>query len=291
MRIFDGNKIIIDHVTPIKLHQPKNFKIECAIYRNTPPNGYITLSYVLKGQANFKYSDKTITARKGDIIYLDNYNPFVQTVTEDFWTYNINIRVSGGFLLEPCIYKPDNPEKFLVKFKEAVHAHRSKNVGYPLKVIGIIYQILSELQYEFSTSSNTEKQKEIFLESKKYINENLSNPNLTVEAVAKKVNISPGYLWTVFNEFTDMSTSSYIKTTRINYGADLISTGSFSVNEVARLCGFLSVSHFIKEFKSILGCTPLSFKNNNQEIYHSRKEGLEKSNLAKEYVHESQKNG
>lgn len=287
MNIFDGNKIIINHVKPIKLHQPKDFEIECAVYRNTPPNGFATLAYVIKGESKYIYETETLTAHEGDIVYLDNYNPLKQKVTQDYWTYNINFRISGGFNKKPYVFKPEDAEKYLLKFREAVHAYRQKNPGYLLMTIGILYQILAEIQCDFSLSGSSKTKQKIFLEAKKYIGENLSNPSLSAEAVAIASNISPGYLRTIFKEFTSMATNTYIKTSRINYGAQLLNSDSFSVNEIAKLCGFLSTSHFIKEFKNLLGCTPLNYRKNTLEIFHSHREGMEKSKLAKEYVHEN----
>ena len=286
MEIFDGNKIIINHVKSIKLHQPKGFEIECAVYRNTPPNGFATLAYVIKGESKYIYETETLTANEGNIVYLDNYNPLKQKVTEDFLSYTINFRISGGFNKKPYVFRPDNTEKYLLKFREAVHAYMQKNPGYQLMTIGVLYQILSEIQYDFSLSGSSKAKQKIFLEAKKYIGENLSNPRLSAEATAMASKISPGYLRTIFKEFTQISTNTYIKTTRINYGAQLLNSDSFSVSEIARLCGFLSTSHFIKEFKNLLGCTPLNYRKNSLETFHSLKEGVEKTRLAREYVHE-----
>ncbi len=287
MNIFDGNKIIINHVKAIKLHQPKGFEIECAVYRNSPPNGFVTLAYVIKGESKYIYENEPLTANEGDIVFLDNYNPFKQKVTRDYWSYNINFRIGGGFNKKPCVFRPENAEKYLLKFREAVHAYRQKNPGYQLMTTGVLYQILAEIQYDFSFLGVSKAKQKIFLEAKKYIGENLSNPHLSAEATAMASKISPGYLRTIFKEFTQMATNTYIKTTRINYGAQLLNSDSFSVGEIARLCGFLSTSHFIKEFKNLLGCTPLSYRKNTLETFHSLKEGKEKTKLAREYVHES----
>ena len=280
--IFDGNKIVVSHVGAVKLHQPQNFQIECAVYRNQPPNGFVTLAYVLEGMCEYKYEHKSIIAGEGDIVYLDYYNPFKQKVLEDYRVYNINFRIDSGFLKEPDIFRPDQQDKYLLKFKKIVQVCREKKTGYLLSAIGILYQILGDIQFDLAQSDYRGTKQRIFTKAKVYIGENLSNPALTTEAVANMADISPGYLRTIFKEFTSMTASAYIKEARINYGAALLQSGDYCVGEIANRCGFLNVSHFIKEFKAQLGCTPLKYKRNVKEVFYSRREGKEDSKLAKD---------
>ena len=94
-----------------------------------------------------------------------------------------------------------------------------------------------------------------------YIGKNLTNYQLSVETVAREMSISTTYLRKVFVESVGMSPLKYIKTRRINLAVDILSTTDRSVNEAARECGFQDASYFCKEFKKIMGTSPLAFRN------------------------------
>ena len=89
------------------------------------------------------------------------------------------------------------------------------------------------------------------------INENLSNPNLTVEMITTEVGISRVHLHRKLKELTNQSTRDLIRNLRLKQAATLLAKKRQSINEVAALTGFTNVAYFSTAFKELYGMTLL----------------------------------
>lgn len=97
----------------------------------------------------------------------------------------------------------------------------------------------------------------------KEIEINYSSP-LTVEALSRKVFISPQYLTRLFHRYLSCSTYEYLISFRISRAKELLITESrLEIQTVAHLTGFSDASHFISVFRKIVGMTPLEFRKEN----------------------------
>lgn len=80
--------------------------------------------------------------------------------------------------------------------------------------------------------------------------------DISLDELAKTVNISPSHLRRLFKQATGMAPHQYLIDLRVNRAKELLLTGSFSVNEVAAEVGFADQSHLHRHFKRIFGVTP-----------------------------------
>ena len=94
--------------------------------------------------------------------------------------------------------------------------------------------------------------------------ENNYSLELTVEDLSRLVYITPQYLARLFERFLGCSTYEYLTSFRINKAKGLLITDPhLKIQDIARLTGFSSVSHFITMFKRTAGVTPLQFRKLN----------------------------
>ena len=94
--------------------------------------------------------------------------------------------------------------------------------------------------------------------------ENHYSLELTVEELSNLVYITPQYLSRLFERFLGCSTYEYLTSFRINKAKGLLITDPhLKIQDIARLTGFSSVSHFITMFKRTAGVTPLQFRKLN----------------------------
>lgn len=97
---------------------------------------------------------------------------------------------------------------------------------------------------------------------KDYISANLGE-DLSLSTVAAKVNISNNYLSFLFKSEMDQTYSAYVTQKRLEKAKYLMGNSDFKIYEIAEICGYNSVNHFIGMFKKYTGMTPAQYKKRN----------------------------
>ena len=89
-----------------------------------------------------------------------------------------------------------------------------------------------------------------------------SNPsfNWSVPYIAKQLNISVGYLQNIYKKTFGISCMNDIFEQRIALAKNYITQSSYSITEVAEICGYKNVEHFCRQFKKLTGMTPSEFR-------------------------------
>lgn len=93
----------------------------------------------------------------------------------------------------------------------------------------------------------------------KVINENISNPNLTVDIISTEVGISRVHLYRKMKELTNQSPRDFIRNIRLKQAAALLAEKHHNINEVAAMTGFTSVAYFSSSFHQMFGIPPTKY--------------------------------
>ena len=106
------------------------------------------------------------------------------------------------------------------------------------------------------------------LEIKSFIHEQLSNPQLSVDLIANKLNLSKSYLHFLFKE-EESTVSRYIWDMRLeksrNALADIRQVDR-SITDIAFAWGFNSITHFSSAFKTRYGLSPRAYRYQQLEL-------------------------
>jgi len=94
---------------------------------------------------------------------------------------------------------------------------------------------------------------------KEYIDKSFQNPALSVSLIAEKFGISEVYLRKLFLSNLGQTPKQYILDLRIKTAKSLLTNSSKSVTQISEECGFSSVYHFCRIFKSKTNMTPLEY--------------------------------
>lgn len=84
--------------------------------------------------------------------------------------------------------------------------------------------------------------------------------DLSLEAIAKEVGISPYYLSKLFKESEGVNYIDYVTKLRINYAKERLSGSDRSVKEVCYESGYSDPNYFSRIFKKWVGVTPTEFR-------------------------------
>lgn len=79
--------------------------------------------------------------------------------------------------------------------------------------------------------------------------------------LAKKVSISEASLYKNFKDITNMSPLQFQKKIRLEEAKELLLTKNLDASEVAFEVGYLSASHFSKDYSKMFGMPPKEHMN------------------------------
>jgi AraC-like DNA-binding protein/ligand-binding sensor protein len=95
--------------------------------------------------------------------------------------------------------------------------------------------------------------------AKAFINEH-STEELSLEQVAKAVNMSSFYFCKMFKKFAGVNFTEYVSRIRIEKARNLLLNPNLRISEIAYEVGFQSLTHFNRVFKKVLGQSPTEFR-------------------------------
>ena len=83
---------------------------------------------------------------------------------------------------------------------------------------------------------------------------------ISLDQLARSVNLSPWWLCHLFKTETGLSPLQYLKALRMNHAKTLLETTFLSVKQIMNEVGLSDPSHFVRDFKSTYGTSPATFR-------------------------------
>ena len=90
------------------------------------------------------------------------------------------------------------------------------------------------------------------------LSKNIQARELSLEKVAKAVNISPNHLSEKFKQVTGINFVEYVARTRFENACDLLRNPNLRISEIAFAAGFQSLSQFNRVFKKLARKSPIA---------------------------------
>lgn len=223
-----------------------------------------SVGIVTNGCGKYSIDGKTYDVKKGDVFFSFPSKEFYFTSIDKLEYLFISFTGTRATSLKlrskissdnAVIY---NKEELLPLWENAQKTCNDKNID--LIAEGV-------LLYTFATVSNTiEEEKgttiantDVVLQIKKYIEQNLDDPALSLQSVSKKFLYNDKYISDKFNKTMRIGFSDYIRNLRMERAVALLESGSKNIGEVARLCGYTDQFYFSKVFKNHTGISPKKY--------------------------------
>lgn len=120
---------------------------------------------------------------------------------------------------------------------------------------------LSEYIAKLRAENGEKKPKEdICAKTRRYIEENFSDMELSVNVIGQRMGMQPAHLSKIFKEAYGISISDYLSGVRINEAKRMMKELDMSVQETAEKTGFISSHAFIRMFKKLENMTPGKYR-------------------------------
>lgn len=107
-----------------------------------------------------------------------------------------------------------------------------------------------------SKQNTTSLDKEFIQKVLNYINENLNDPELSVELLASELNLSRSQFYRKIKTLTGQTANGFLRTIRLQRAKIMIEQGNTNISDVCYSVGFSSPSYFTKCFKENFDILP-----------------------------------
>ena len=148
------------------------------------------------------------------------------------------------------ITKPFNFEVLIAKVKNILVLNDTLKNTYTKRVEVLTPKVKAE-------SSNDKLIKKIVL----YIEENLTDTQLSVETLSRHVGMSRGTLYNKLLELTGQTPVEFIRSVKLDKAAELLENNELTIAEVAYSAGFSTPNYFAKSFKAKFNMLPSEYLN------------------------------
>ena len=247
---------------PIKLK--KNLHV---IHYIISGSGYIKY----KGQNNFTKckSGNCFLVKPGEEVeyYQDSKDPWTYfwfefsgplgnklVKTADFKTYDNILFIENDKAIKKIINKLINEKSF-----------KSNSISETLRIQSLILSFFSIIIDEYHKEETVEKlsNKEIQIKSiERYIENNFTSSELTVQKIADEFHFNASYLTRIFKENIGVSPMKYIINLRMREAVTMIKKEAYTILQIAYALGYKNQFYFSKEFKKFYGVPPSEYIKN-----------------------------
>lgn len=107
--------------------------------------------------------------------------------------------------------------------------------------------------------------KEFIKKIKELIEDNLSDPDLSVRTLYTYMGMSRTAFYHKLKSLIDLSPAEFIRLIKLNKAKELLLKGKYNINEVAYMCGFSDAKYFSTSFKKQFGKSPSNFIQEHQK--------------------------
>ena len=213
--------------------------------------------FVLTGSCTYHFDDYSVTASEGDILYLSAGEIYIMDIhTEKYSSIYCDFEFDSSKKRKSNIYPtPDflHTKKLFKKLMKLYPASFSEYMSVIYEIYGIILLSGSGTYLNPTTKNSIEN-------SKKYIDANFKDSQLSIRVLAEQTNMSEVYYRKLFKSKFDISPYQYIIACRLKNARNLMNYTFLTLEECALQSGFSSLQHFCKTFKNTYGISPGKYR-------------------------------
>lgn len=275
----------IDHRFELEPVLYNNLPIKLLEISTTPNNTCFELHWhtrfemliIEQGSVDLSLNGKQFTAEEGDIVLINPETMHEGHTTNQSVKYRVIMFELDSFTYDKAaknilesfqlgnstfIHKIHDCEVVQIS-NQIFDAVQNKSQGFELKLIGLVYYMLSIFvnKYIDSSQSNPSCPKE-FAEIIDYISQNFCK-DITTSSISSMFGYNESYFCRRFKEITGLKPLNYIKILRLEKSKDLLKEHDSSIVSIAAECGFSDANYFARCFKSHYQLTPKEYRAQN----------------------------
>ena len=220
------------------------------------------LGFFTPGEIAYRAEGQAFAAKAGQALLLEKglcYAGKKRTPSQSFYVVDFELQDSQRLFGLPFdrVTSIGSRLELTLRLEAMLKLWQSQRPDRGLRCKGELYGILADL---LRASAKPAASFSPILEATAgYIQNNLSEPSLSVQGICSRFHISESQLRRLFHQAYQCSPVQYIIRERIALSQNLLRNGDIPISEVSYLCGFGSPSYFSRLFKKETGVAPSDF--------------------------------
>jgi len=239
-------------------------------------HNYFELEYITKGEADMLLNGKHYLLKAGDFFLLSP-NDFHSISPTDKYSI-INLSFDGSLLPEYIfvallnkvenivVHSLDDSDKIVRCFLEKLlYEYENSFFDRENAIKNLLHYVMIYIYRKFFSDKNhaSQKQNELSLIIN-YLSLHFKE-NISLTDVANTFHFNPNYFSQRFKKYLGMSFVDYVNSLKVNYAKQLLLFSDTNVVDVGFLCGFNSLSNFLRVFKKEVGMPPTEFRKEHKK--------------------------
>lgn len=228
------------------------------------------LSIQLDDQGIVRQDGREAILNPGDFTLYDSTRPYTLTFNRPFHQLVIQVphKILSNYLVNPEHYtacRIQGGQGIGAVTSQFIRSVAQELDGVEVKSPQLSENLMNLIAMAFSSSvilkdvyQQSAVQDALLRRVKNYIENNLTDPELSLEKIAMAHGVTSRYLHKIFKE-EEYSISRYILIQRLMHCRDLLADARYSghsIEQIAFTQGFNSAAHFSRVFKDYFDCTP-----------------------------------
>lgn len=191
--------------------------------------------------------------------YLLQFSPDILKNIPDFSSVlNLIKNESAGYMFNEKDF--NSIKKYFFKI------HKAKSIDKFIAFLELLKILIKSKKTHLAMKSEDPNNKDLRIAKiEQYIHQN-SERNISLKEIAKHACMSQGGVSRLFSGSKGVSIIAYIKNVRIANACKLISETNDSITQIAFAVGYENLSNFNRQFKEIVGMTPILYRKNIKNL-------------------------
>lgn len=115
------------------------------------------------------------------------------------------------------------------------------------------------IQFETPELEVVSEDEKFLLKFTRYVEDNIENPNLSIEELSKAMFVSRGTLYVKILSFTGETPVEYVRSLKLNKAISLLQKNDLKISQIAYSVGFSNPNYFARAFKAKFNVSPSEY--------------------------------
>ena len=227
-----------------------------------PSDGFV---FVLSGQAQYEFAEKSFTVTKGDLFYLPKGGCYAIAITGHPYTFiwtDFLLERPEGAAPQAQVYRTDSLAMEHI-FRRLLHLWRMGDFSDRLRCRALLYEIYAAAVKAAAMQELSTEHTDRLAAAVQHIHDHYTDPDLSVEQLAAIFGSSAVHFRRSFGKLYHTSPLKYITALRLSHARELLLNTELPVGEICSRCGYRSVYYFDRVFRKEFGMQPLQLRKHS----------------------------